>query len=181
MKHSLGPLIKALTPLIRGICFYQSDVTVKELEEKGCMVLVVTPHMADVPKLVGRSGRQSKALNFLCEQYGRQHGFAGGSRIEESYVGVRAVSSTPPEDPAFDQTGVLAIVNELMSLLLSRRAEVTTEPKDDRLCVYVHLTPFHTLVDGNIVNAVEDLMYPYGKANGRKIKVKVPSDETVTP
>jgi hypothetical protein len=188
MKHSLQPLIMAITPLIQGICFYKQDVVpIKEHEEKGRLTAIVEPNMADLPLLIGTAGRQSKALCYLFQRYGEINGFNAGARIEESFKGRHEPPCKPKNNPDFNIRSTCEILEGLVALLVSTPYKIHTEETGNEVRFYIQFNPEHEDSESMTVTALGDLFYPYGKSKGRRVIVKIHGwiktnqNETSTP
>lgn len=174
MNNSLQHRIsKLVIPLVEGICKYCDDLEIKERIEGDNVSILVSPHMADYPKLCGQDGRQIKALRFIVKQVGIHLNVIADIDLKESWRGQREEKRPFAFNPDFQEAKAVALLNDFRNELwpLSAHEQVMTLREDgDRLHIY--LTPANAS-DASIIIALADIFYPYGYRNGRKIVIHV--------
>lgn len=169
---------EAFIRLVKGICHNKDDLKIERTVNSTFAKVSFMVHQADMPLLVGRGGRQARAIRFLAEEASRKTRFTIIVEILESYQG----AAMPKRDfVAADLPAnyCLQAVQDIADLVLGRRVaiECIDEPLDHRTRVEIDATP----EEGGIVAAMCDAFWPFGYSQGRKIRVKLKNEPFASP
>jgi predicted RNA-binding protein YlqC (UPF0109 family) len=171
MNNSLHhPITKAVVPLIGGICKYKSHLEVKEQVNSGVTIFLL-PHMADYPKVCGSGGRQIKALRFLVKRMGNILGIKAFIDLKESWIGDREDDIPFVRNPDFDEQQAIELLDGFRHLLWPQGFEnqkISALIEGDKMHIYLMPNSDSDVVT---INALADVFYTYGYANGRKIVI----------
>lgn len=157
----------AIFALIQSICYHPNDLKASEKVSNGRVEIEFHPHMGDIPILIGREGRQYKAIRYLAESIGRLHHQDVSIEIEESYVGKQERREFV-EDPKFSVEPLLDVLLHVARAALGfvPKYEVIANP--EKVTVALDLPVAHN----GIVVALADAFYPYGYRHGRKVRIR---------
>ncbi len=174
MNQFQSPVTSVFAELIRGSCAYAERLHIKEAIGDRIDKITVTPNMADLPILIGSGGRQAKAYTALFRAAGEMVGKPTEYHLEESYEGKR--------DPKmkvigkFSESEFLGLFRRLTTLLFGtpptqahRLRDIGSE-RVFEITMDIGLNPSETHF--NIVTALNDVCYPYGKRRGVRIEVR---------
>lgn len=129
MKHE--PLFASLTEIVEGICRDHLDETrIFSDTIKGVETLVILPHMADYPKLIGKSGAQVHAFNYLVQRAARRLGLRLGISIQESFIGEREPSEAFCYNPNFDFPAFEKVLARLAAAVTGGELQFTLTDAD---------------------------------------------------
>lgn len=167
MKCS-SEILLAISALIRGICYHESDLRIRENVTDELVDMTFLPHMADLPLLIGKEGRQCKAIRFLCEAIGKTQGVTVKIEFEESYVGQNDPWRPFVPNPEFKRSTFSEVFDPICYLLFRQIPEYHILSNLDRLTVRLEALP----EDTDVVRALSDAFYPFGFRNGRKIRIR---------
>jgi len=111
MKHQ--PLFRVLTGIVEVICRRHLDeLRIFSETINGAETLVVLPHAADYPRLVGRHGGQVNAVTYLVNKAAQRLCERIGFSLRESFVGDRE----PVEPFAFNPDFQRGVVSHLIKV-----------------------------------------------------------------
>lgn len=169
MKHQT--YFDALTRIIEGACAYPDELRVyPEANGDHTTSLVVLPHMADYPKIVGKGGRTVNALKLLTSQASVRLGERIAFKLEESFVG----KGEPRVGFGYNKDFDIDAFRKLLEVVAGSVFEPTpvfqiTASGED---LFVDLMIERTNENETLVNALHAAFYPYGFAKGRIIKIR---------
>lgn len=155
--------------VIRGICCEKEEIRF-ELENAGnTVVFQVYPHMTDLPKLIGKAGRQANAIKFLFVCAATNLGYSSLSVLDlkESFVGTRQ-ESVFQSDPNFDKDELAKHVKSMAEITMGCPVDVTHRTQTDGvLKLFIKPEQFNKN-SSTIIAAIDAVFHPYAVAHGRK-------------
>jgi len=169
MKHE--PLFQVLTEIVEVICRrHLEDLRIFSEKVGGVETLVVMPHAADYPRLVGKHGGQVNAVNYLVQKAAATLREPIGFSLRESFIGDRE----PVEAFAFNQDFDVALFHNR----LERLAELASgQPWKFRVTPVGDILVVSTPTERNgqtetFLAALEAVFKPYAYGSGRKLQLK---------
>lgn len=171
MKHEINSTVTqaeffaALSDIAEGYCSHPKDLRI--FEEQG--VLVVMPHTADYPKLIGKQGRQVNAFKWLVARAGSRNNWKIGFAVRETFNGEREPVEDFTFNPAFDVRKFVKLLSVLTATTLSNSLAMLG-PLQDMLSVKIR-TPRGKDNETTVI-AIEAVMRPYCHRNGRKLQLR---------
>lgn len=169
MKHEIThPISKVLHPVVSGMCHHPEDLIVWEKDHGRALELRFEPHMGDIRVIIGKCGRQAKALKFVGQRMGELQGISVDVQIEESNRGDRDERRPFELNHDYALSDFLKVFKPVMGACFN----------DDLTYVCsIENADFKILVDVQerdvpLIMAIGDIFYPFGKAQGRRIEVK---------
>lgn len=163
------PITRVLTTLLLQICKRPNDLVVRETELGPNLVITVEPYSCDHPLLVGKGGRQIKALRALAERMGTTAGMAVSLDLEESMRGQRDGGGPAPiRNKAFTLDSFYDALVPLVFWAFGKGVETEVVEEDDEFVAYIDVPASETTA----VVAIADLLFCVCKKQGRKCDVK---------
>lgn len=167
MKHQ--PLFDLVSQIIEDICEYKGDLRIFSPHENGAHVLLVIPHTADYPKLIGKGGRQVNAMKFLFRQASLKLGCALDYQIKDSFTGTREAVIPFAYNPDFDAGKLERMMEQLAALVMHTEPPVGTVLEGDRVIARIKVD--RTANNEAIVAALDAVFYAWCYPRGRKLKL----------
>lgn len=169
MKHE--PLFQVLTEIIEGICQDHLDETRIYTDNlKGVETLIVMPHMADYPKLIGKEGLQVNAFNYLVQRAARRLGIRLGISIKESFIGEREPIEAFAYNPNFDVADFEEKLSRLMSSVTGENIPLTVTSQE--AMVIVKYPCERGSENESLGSAMTKVLRPYVFRMGRSLYIK---------
>ena len=169
MTHEfINPISQALVPVVRGICIHPGELQISERFDGRTLELRFSPHMGDLPLIIGPQGRQVRALIYVGKAMGRRAGITVDLQVNESYRGERDKPRRFRLDPGFTKQHLDTFLNPVVELSLG--PGVPSEFRIDGGTFKVHLDVSDD--DQLVARAIGDLFFAFGMAIGRRIEVK---------
>lgn len=169
MKHQ--PLFAVLTEIIEVICHrHLDDLRIFTENMNGVQTLVVMPHAADYPRLVGKHGGQVNAVLYLVQRAAQRLGERIGFSLRESFIGDRE----PVEPFSFNPDFKMEDFERRLTSLAER---VSGHPWDfeiatDRETLVVTTPCERSSSNETFLSAIEAVFKPYCYGSGRKLQIK---------
>lgn len=174
MNGYLHPITRAFSSLIFGICRHPEDCTISEVMNLNGMSLStmrVSAHMADMPVLVGKAGRQVRAFSYLVGQAASNGGVEAKFNLVDSHIGASEPTVPFAYNRFFDLTTFREILDGLLAAVFEKIPEVhIIEREDPREGLKVLLETEKR--DVHLVAPLADVIYPYGIRKGMKLDLK---------
>lgn len=169
MKHE--PLFAVLTEIIEAVCRdHLEDTRIYPERVDGVETLTVIPHMADYPKLIGKSGAQVKALNYLVQHAARRLGVRLRVNIEESFIGSREPIEPFAYDPKFDVEAFKDVLTRLTNVVAGNTIKFDVIERDAMIvCRYLCERSSENEAVGSAISSV---LRPYCFRLGRSLYIK---------
>jgi predicted RNA-binding protein YlqC (UPF0109 family) len=173
MNSFQSPVAKILLPIMLGACGHTNPNEFRVSEKIGETIdkLTVTPHMSDLPILIGTGGRQARAFKLLAETAGRKLGKKTEIYLEESYDGQRKEYSQK-QRKEFDMDEFMRLLSGLAGACFKTIPVIDINHLDGRLFVVYDLGRNPDDDHLNIVTAMNDIFYPWGIRHNERITIK---------
>lgn len=169
MKHE--PLFRILTEIVEVICRrHLDDLRIFTEDQDGVRALVVMPHSADYPRLVGRHGGQVHAAEYLVQRAGVRLGERIKYSLKESFIGEREPIERFAYNPDFSVMDFERRLHALAFCVTGKAWDFTVTPSGESLIVF---TPCER--NGStetFLSAIEAVLRPYCYGDGRKLHIK---------
>lgn len=168
------PITKAFSSLVFGICKYPEHCTITELLDPTGMSLrklTVEAHMADMPVLVGRAGRQVKAFKYLVAQAASNGGIEAEFSLVDSHIGTGEPPTPFVYNRFFDRQTFLDLLDQMLDAVFSKKPEVRIMERDnprDGLKILLDAAK----EEEHLIVPLADVWYPYGIRKGMKLDLK---------
>jgi len=165
------PVRQLVADAVRAMCGQPDRCQVNaEIDGEGRLEIIVEPTQADRGIINGDRGRTWKAIEFITERAAwyetKQVAIA---RLPESYEGFREGNNGRPTPLTVEQ--LLALTKRLACAALGREVEIKSV-RDTRGWKFVVSDTDHKADDRKVVFALDEILFPAGKANGTFIRVK---------
>jgi len=169
MKHQ--PLFQVLTEIIEVICRrHLDDLRIFSETTHGVETLVVMPHAADYPRLVGKHGGQVNAIKYLVEKASVTLATPLMFSLRESFIGDREPVEPFAYNPDFEVLTFQQRLARLATLVSGQPWEFTVLPEGDVL--YVRVPCERNGSTETFLSALEAVFKPYCYGSGRKLQLK---------
>lgn len=168
MKHQ--PLFDIVTQIVEDICEYKEDLKVFIEPQGKVTALLVIPHNADKPKLIGKSGRQVNAMKYLVSLAGQKLGVALDYQIKEGFIGEREPVIPFAYAPDFDLETLRSLMQKFCTFVLDAETTIKCEHSGDRVVARIALP--RTARNESIVAALDAVFYAWSFPRGRKLKLQ---------
>lgn len=159
---------KAIVPVVKSLTYHPAELHFNERVQDKAIELTFSPHMADMRLLVGKGGRLIRALRFIAEEIGNQHGYRCDVKLEESYRGTPDKLNQFPSTRDFSRNLLLGLLSPILVAGLGTLPAMEFRDGEERLVVSLDLPESKT----NFVSAVSDVFYPWGRRHGGKVTIK---------
>lgn len=169
MKHE--PLFQVLTEIVEVICRrHLDDLRVFSENIGGAETLVVMPHVADYPRLVGRHGGCVHAIEYLVNKTAGRIGERIGFSLRESFVGDREPVEAFVYNPDFDVKSLHRRLIALAGCVSGVRWKFKISSDHEYILVTV---PVERSRDTEtFLSALEAVFKPACYGDGRKLQIK---------
>lgn len=169
MKHQ--PLFRVLTGIVEVICRRHLDeLRIFSETINGVETLVVLPHAADYPRLVGRHGGQVNAVTYLVNKAAQRLGERIGFSLSESFVGDREPVEPFAFNPDFAVKAFQQHLEDLAAAVTGREFDYRIEEVGEVIVVTVPCE--RNLDTETFLSALEAVFKPYCYGSGRKLQFK---------
>jgi predicted RNA-binding protein YlqC (UPF0109 family) len=169
MKHE--PLFQVLTEIVEVICRrHLEDLRIFTENVNGVQTLVVMPHAADYPRLVGKHGGQVNAILYLVQRAAQRLNERIGFALRESFIGDREPVEAFAYNPDFNVATFHLRLERLAEIVSGHPWKFRVTPVGDILVV---TTPCERNGQTEtFLSALEAVMKPACYGSGRKLQIK---------
>lgn len=169
MKYE--PFFRVLTEIIEGICRdHLNETRIFTEQRKGVPTLVVFPHAADYPKLIGRNGAQVNAFNFLVQRVSLRLDLRLALSIRESFIGEREPIDPFCYNPEFDLPAFEKLLTRLAAEVSEAPLAFTVTTADQM--VIARYPCERGDPNAALGSALAAVLRPYCRDLGRSIYIK---------
>ncbi len=166
-EKSRHPITASLLQLIRGTCYHPDDLEVEESQNGKLLRIDFAAHSADSPILIGRLGRQSKALRFIAKEMGKRVGIDVDVQMRDSYRGIREGIREFKPNALFSNDEFLDVLRPMLELLFGQVPPMEFRDINGKDCLIIDLPKQQS----TITQAIADAFYPFSIRNGRKLRI----------
>lgn len=161
-------IIAPFAVIARGTCMYPDDCIIEESYEGKCLVMTVVPHGADYALFCGPKGRMASSWQYLVRRAGERVEKSTDFRLIEGHVGDREHRDFKP-NPRLQMRPIENAIRAVARLVFFNTYEISLEHIGTHaIKVAVRCHPD----DHQALFALDDIVWPYGIANGVKLKVR---------
>jgi predicted RNA-binding protein YlqC (UPF0109 family) len=169
MKHELShPISKTLAHVVAGICYHPEELKVSEKDHGSALEIRMTPHMGDFCIIIGKGGRQSRAIRYVATTMGFLKHKSVDVQFDESYVGDRHERREFKFNQDYTLDDLMAELNPVLELAFDRPITVSTSIQDGKFKILLDVK----LEEVPLVTAISDMFYPFGRTHGRIVEIK---------
>lgn len=168
-KPTSSEIAEAFDAVVKGTCYHADALKTKHTIEPARAILTFIPHMSDIPLLIGKSGRVSKAYRYLAKAMSEANGILVDIAFQESYEGRQERYSPAVIDPHFDIRKFEEVFEPLCLCLYGSVPRYEARPgREGQTKIRMEVDE----TENPIVFALGDVMYPWGLRNGQRISVR---------
>lgn len=123
IKDPLESLRELLHATVLGLCLHPEDLTVEMLADRHPVELIIRPHIADYPKIVGSEGRTIDSLKRLFSRLAIEH-YATEAQVSVTDTPLKGLPTSPVNvefNPNWRPTAVLLLVGDIMRRISGSR------------------------------------------------------------
>jgi predicted RNA-binding protein YlqC (UPF0109 family) len=177
---AVRPLIDLLSPIIRGICKYPEQCVIEAIVTAGRDHIKVHPHMADVPKLVGRTGVIINGLNLLAERMGARMGLnARIELVQQPEKGEREPNHKVEYDPGFRDYTLATLLTDVAGEMSGYEVHTKVHRFSQRITLEM-FPDREGSITAEDVQALNEVFKAYGRAQGAgKVEVECQGVESL--
>jgi predicted RNA-binding protein YlqC (UPF0109 family) len=170
---AVKPLIDLLSPIIRGICAYPEDCAIEPVLTAARDHIKVHPHMADIPKLIGKDGAIVNALDRIAQRAGAAMSLnARIELVQEPEKGQREADKKIDYNPAFKDYMLCGTLKDVASAMAGCGIDVKPTRFSKRLCMEIYPDERGALTEDDVI-ALDAVFKAYGRAQGAgKVEVE---------